>query len=182
MAANVEVKAWLPNPLRAIEQIRSLSNTDPEVLCQDDQFYGVPRGRLKMRSAADGQCELVYYRRDNTRGPRISSYFREPLNDPIAKNAELSRRFGLSGNVRKERLVFILRGVRIHIDAVEGLGSFIEIEVPVSIPSEFPRAHAIAANLLKELQIASSDLVAESYEELLARRERGNCSSTDEAG
>lgn len=171
MAANVEVKAWLPNLGVAIERLRSLSATDPEVLSQDDHFYGVPRGRLKMRSEADGRCELVYYRRDNARGPRVSSYFRESLDDPIAKDAELRRRFGRGVNVRKERLVFILRGVRIHLDTVEGLGNFIEIEVPVTLPSEYPRAHALAANLLKELEIAESDLVAESYEELLARRE-----------
>ena len=171
MAANVEVKAWLPNLGVAIERLRNLSASDPEVLSQDDHFYGVPRGRLKMRSEGDGHCELVYYRRDNARGPRVSSYFREALEDPVAKDAELRHRFGRGINVRKERLVFILRGVRIHVDKVEGLGNFIEIEVPVTLPAEYPRAHAIAANLLKELQIAEADLVAESYEELLARRE-----------
>ncbi len=70
--------------------------------------------------------------------------------------------------VSKERRLFVLEGVRIHLDRVEGLGRFIELEGVVAgnaEPAEFER---LLSELRRAFAISADDLVRGSYSDLLA--------------
>jgi adenylate cyclase class IV len=72
------------------------------------------------------------------------------------------------GRVRKTRLLLIVGATRIHLDRVEGLGDFLELEVVLRDGQTAEEGEAVAAQLLRELRIAPSQLVAGAYLDLLA--------------
>ena len=56
---------------------------------------------------------------------------------------------------------------RIHFVFVEGLGSFVELEVVLQDPESTDEGHAIARKLMDRLEIKDCDLVGGSYVDLL---------------
>src|SRR5713101_6441952 len=129
MASNVEIKARVTDAATMRPRLESLGTSAPEELVQVDTFYNVPTGRLKLREFANGTGELIYYERPDAVGPNVSSYFRAPSSDPASLRDVLARSLGVRATVRKRRDVFLIGQTRIHLDEVEGLGSFIEFEV-----------------------------------------------------
>jgi predicted adenylyl cyclase CyaB len=168
MPANIEIKARVHSPNEVSARVRALAGDPAGTFCQEDVFFRVPRGRLKMRVQSDNSVEFIYYQRSEHSVPMYSAYFRaSPANSNETEN-ELRRLFGTKGTVRKTRTLFWLNGARIHVDDVEGLGHFLEIEVPVSNPSRAHHARALADEIISCLRIPSEDFVCQAYEELLA--------------
>lgn len=168
MPANIEVKARVSNPIETESQLRSIVGDPTATLEQEDVFYSVSKGRLKMRCENPTHCELIYYTRPNEPGPTMSSYFRRIIDNPEQKREELVVRFGVRSIVKKHRLLFLLEGSRIHLDNVSGLGYFIEIEVPIHSSLDTHLATARAKKLMKLLSIQDSDLLHSAYDDLLA--------------
>jgi adenylate cyclase len=149
-------------------RVREVAGEPARVFSQEDVFFQVPRGRLKMRLESDSQAEFIYYQRADKPGPRFSSYFRYRPSNAVEVEAELSCLFGKKGIVKKTRKLFWLEGARIHLDEVQGLGQFLEVEVPISRPSEIHHASALAYRIISSLRIERSDFESRAYEELLA--------------
>jgi adenylate cyclase class IV len=124
---NLEVKARDPEPAATVRACLALGAHDHGVLRQRDTYFRVPSGRLKLREDLDsGSAELIAYERPDTEGVRESRYERVPV-DP-ALGALLAQALGVAGVVEKTRRLFLHEHVRIHLDEVEGLGSFVELE------------------------------------------------------
>ena len=102
----------------------------PLIFRQQDFFYDVPTGRLKLRQFDDGTpAELIFYQRDDRDGPKASYYSRSPVTNPEAMHALLATALTTRGIVTKERHVYLTGRTRIHLDRVDGLGDFVELEV-----------------------------------------------------
>ncbi|MBN2581990.1 MAG: class IV adenylate cyclase [Planctomycetes bacterium] len=172
MARNMEVKARVRDVGDVERTIRDLTRAEPHVMHQEDTFYRVPRGRLKVRHDEHGESAVVYYLRADTPGPILSRYFRRRLDDAAATMDELGRRYGVKAVVRKQRKLFMSGSTRIHLDCVEGLGDFVEIEVPVASMCQKATAANEARNLMRQLGIEPCDVLACAYEDLLAANER----------
>jgi adenylate cyclase len=168
MPANIEVKVRLHEPEEMAARVKAVAGEPTAVFSQEDVFFQVPRGRLKMRLTSDSEAEFIYYQRVNQPGPRYSGYFSYRPADSARVEAELSTLFGIKGSVKKKRRLFWLEGARIHLDEVDGLGQFLEVEVPISHPSATHRASALAEKIIARLGIRSSDFEPKAYEELLA--------------
>ena len=69
--------------------------------------------------------------------------------------------------VRKRRLIYIYKNVRIHLDHVEGLGDFIELEAVITSKKQQKDAQSILNFLMKEFNIQDNDLITNSYADLL---------------
>src|SRR5688572_17434256 len=108
---------------------RALAQRDAERIAQDDTFFRVPNGRLKLRSFADGSSELIHYQRSDTLEAKLSDYCRLPVPDASALREALERALGTIGRVRKQRWLLLAGQTRIHLDRVDGLGDFVELEV-----------------------------------------------------
>lgn len=163
MPLNIEFKARVKDLKVLLQQLVALRRDAPEVLDQEDTFFLVPRGHLKMRCDPFGQCHLIYYRRDRSPGPKLSAYFIERVASPAEKRAELSRLFGQGSVVQKRRLLYHIEGARVHVDEVEGLGSFVEVEIPVASIEVSHRAMVKAKRLMKLLRVSAADLESEPY-------------------
>lgn len=167
MPRNVEIKARV-RELDAVQaRAAALSDAPAVVLEQEDTFFNVPDGRLKMRVFPYGKGELIAYRRPDAAGPKTSEYFvyRTPHPEQLADL--LTRALGVRGIVRKRRLLYLVGRTRIHLDEVEGLGAFLELEVVLAEGQAEEEGEAIARRLLAELGVRDEDRVAEAYIDLL---------------
>jgi len=170
MATNVEIKASVKNPDRLRELVEKLCDTPGEVLVQEDTFFHTPRGRLKLRTLAPDRGQLIYYERENASGPKPSNYNIYPTSAPDSLKTVLSAGLGVRGVVRKRRLVYMVGNTRIHLDEVEGLGSFLELEVVLSPGESLEAGVDTATELVTELGIQESDLIQTAYIDLLENK------------
>jgi adenylate cyclase class IV len=167
MARNVEIKA-LVRELDAIRtRARSLASSPGEILQQTDTFFAVPSGRLKVREFPDGTGELISYQRPDRRGPRESVYARYPCENAQALSETLGKVLPVRGIVLKMREVFLVGRTRIHLDRVQNLGSFVELEVVLSDGESVEHAEHVALELLQKLEISETGLLAQAYIDLL---------------
>ena len=142
--------------------------TPAGVLRQVDTFFRVPSGRLKLRDFGDGSGELISYRRADEACARRSDYRIIPTHDPAALAELLAHALGACGVVRKTRTLLLWRSTRIHLDEVEGLGRFVELETVLERLTEVAAAEEHRA-LASALGLRSEDVVPEAYVDLLAR-------------
>lgn len=167
MPRNVEIKARV-RELGALERrVAPLADSGPEDLLQTDVFFPVPAGRLKLRHFADGSAELIQYHRDDQGEPGESLYRRIPTSDPRGLEAALTDALGLRARVVKHRRVYLVGSTRVHLDRVEGLGSFMELEVCLAEHETVQHGERIARGLMIELGIRDEDLVPVAYVDLL---------------
>lgn len=172
MGRNVEIKARIRN-LHAIEErVRALSPAPTAVLHQEDIFFRTRDGRFKLRAFSPSEGELIHYERENDTGPRLSRYVTSPTADPSGLQEVLARACGILGVVRKTRILYIVGRTRIHLDRVEGLGDFIELEVMLSEEESIDDGVIVATELMDRLGITKEDLIDRAYIDLL-REESG---------
>ena len=128
----------------------------------------VAHGRLKLRRFADGSAELIHYHREDRAAAKASDYVRVPVADAGALAEALSRACGAIGRVRKRRLLLLAGQTRIHLDRVEGLGDFLELEVVLRDGQTDADGVAIAERLMAALDVASTERLAGAYLDLAA--------------
>jgi homotetrameric cytidine deaminase len=166
---NVELKARDPDPARSLERALALGAEDRGEIRQRDTYFAGARGRIKLREQDPGDAELIQYSRDNSTEARTSSYRRVPTGDADALRAALEDAYGTLVTVTKRRRLLLWEGVRIHLDEVEGLGSYLEFEAVAEGDSDLTAEREKVERLRGELGIDDKDLIATSYSDLLLR-------------
>lgn len=177
MPTNVEIKARVREPEILKRRAETLCQSVGQMLIQEDTFFSIPNGRLKLRVTPE-RSELIYYERDDTPGPKSSHYLLAPIDDPQALRAVLGAALGVRGTVRKRRWLFLVGQTRLHLDEVEELGSFVELEVVLQPQQTSEEGRAIAAALMADLGITSHDLIEGAYIDLLEANESGRKGET----
>jgi homotetrameric cytidine deaminase len=165
---NVELKARDRDPARSLERALALGAEDHGELRQRDTYFASPCGRLKLREQKPGGAELIAYEREDAAEARESRYRLAPVADGAALREALDAALGRTVVVAKRRRLLLWEGVRIHLDEVEGLGSFVELEGVAAPGSDLGPEGERVATLRAELGIADQDLVATGYADLLA--------------
>lgn len=156
---------------------------------QHDIFYESPNGRLKMRSVEENgvvnnsflfyfkikilifqaHTELIWYDRSDVAGPKLSNFnkFDVPSEVLDALKLSLQSSMGVKGEVKKTRTLVLHGQTRIHIDRVDGLGDFMELEVCLS-PEETPEhGEKIAHEIRELLAVPETDLLTGAYMDML---------------
>jgi predicted adenylyl cyclase CyaB len=175
MPTNVEVKARVRDVACLRARAEALSGGPGQEVQQEDTFFRVPHGRLKLRQQSPGKGELIYYERDDAPNPKPSHYLIAGTSEPAALRVVLTAALGLRGVVRKRRTLYRIGQTRLHLDQVEGLGSFLELEVVMAHGQDVAQGRATAAELMERLGLAASDLVSCAYIDLLDQREKRPC-------
>ena len=163
---NVELKATDPDPARTLAACRALGAADHGVIVQRDTHFDVPRGGLKLREETPGGPHLVQFERADAARERLSSYRIVPVQDGATLRAALSAALGVRAVVAKRRRLLLWRDVRIHLDEVEGLGSFLELEAVAPPASDLRHEHALVAELRSVLWITDDRVCATGYADL----------------
>ena len=167
MARNVEVKARIDSIESLLPRARALADGPPEPIAQDDTFFPCANGRLKLRVFADGRGELIAYERLDATGPKTSDYVITPVADPDSLRATLTLALGLGARLVKARTLVHVGRTRVHLDRIEGLGDHLELEVVLRDGETADAGMAVAHDLLRQLEVDESQLVAGAYVDLL---------------
>jgi predicted adenylyl cyclase CyaB len=164
---NIEFKAALNDEKAAIAAARSAGAELWGDLRQVDTYFRVANGLLKLLETAGYAGQLVYYERDEAAGGRSSDYLLTAVQDVAALKELLTRALGVLVEVRKRRTLLLLDTTRIYLDDVEGLGTFMEIEVPVT---DETAARERIDSLIEALGYSWEDCIRGSYSDLLIER------------
>jgi predicted adenylyl cyclase CyaB len=170
MGCNIEIKAKIDE----FESIRfKLANLKPEIFKQKDFFINSNEGRLKFRQYENYKSQLIYYERDEQNYLMPSQFKIYTYPDKIKSRLALKKfknNYGLKGVVKKTREYYRDGNVRIHLDDVQNLGKFIEIEVVVDSNTNIENAKKIAENYFhKILAIPIKQTISSSYIELILK-------------
>jgi adenylate cyclase class IV len=168
MPKNVEIKAYIANLEAVASRAAAIADQGPIELDQDDTFFLCANGRLKLRAFSSESGELIFYRRPDQPGPKESFYLLSPTSAPDTLRQTLSLAYGQSGRVRKHRTLFLIGRTCVHLDVVQDLGRFLELEVVLN--ENEPAGHGIheAHELMLKLGVEPSQLVEGAYVDLLA--------------
>lgn len=173
MPRNIEIKARIASVEALLPRACAVAGGEPVILEQDDTFFKVPHGRLKLRQFADGAAELIHYHRPDSSQARASDYVRVPVPDAAALREALGRGCGLLGRVRKTRVLLRVNeggfNTRIHLDRVEDLGDFMELEVVLQDGQSDADGSQAAERLMTALGLQRAPRLAGSYYDLLQR-------------
>jgi len=168
---NLEAKFRLDNPATARDRALAIGFEARGVLIQRDTFFTVPNGKLKLREQPDG-ASLIHYRRDSQSELQLSNYAIVAVSSPAVLRTMLTAALGVLAEVRKERTLMMRRSVRLHLDRVEGLGNFGEIEAVLADEASPEALHDEVGEILGALSVRDADLIDVSYFELIAPRLR----------
>jgi homotetrameric cytidine deaminase len=167
---NLEIKARDADPARTLQAALDLGAEDRGELTQRDTYFAGARGRLKLREQTPGEAELIQYRRPEEDGPRVSEFRVVPAAAELREALEAA--LGTLAVVEKRRRLLIADGVRIHLDDVDGLGTFVELEAPEDGDQEAKVERLTQALALGEpIPGSYSDLVLDAPERLLQAAE-----------
>jgi len=167
MPRNIEIKARIESVETLLPRAQALAGAPPQLIEQDDLFFAVNHGRLKLRRFADGSAELIHYQRPDGAEAKASDYVRVPVPDAQTLCAALARGCGVLGRVRKQRWLLLVGQTRVHLDRVEGLGDFIELEVVLRSGQADGEGLAIAQALMQALGVAGRECIGGAYLDLL---------------
>lgn len=174
MARNIEIKAHIESIDALARKAAAIADQGPIEIVQDDTFFRCEAGRLKLRTFSKENGELIFYRRANLSGPKESFYLRSPTSSPDTLRESLSQAYGLAGRVRKHRTLFIVGRTRVHLDDVEGLGHFLELEVVLKEDESAEAGILEAQSLMDRLGVDPSRLIESAYVDLLSEATDGH--------
>jgi predicted adenylyl cyclase CyaB len=168
MPSNIEIKARLADLPQTRGLVAAISDTPPQTLRQRDTFFRCTTGRLKLREIGVGQAELIFYSRPDVSGAKQSDYEITAVADPELLLGVLSRALGVTQTVEKTRVLHLVGQTRVHLDSVDGLGDFLELEVVLRPGQDSAEGQAIAADLMRRLGIRDTDLCSTAYADMLS--------------
>lgn len=164
---NVELKAELRDTKLARGILRTIGAAFILSFDQTDTYFRVTSGRLKKRETDGEPIEYIAYERTNRAAPKLSHF-------SIYTEEEALERFGALPLpvwivIKKKRELWMHGNVRVHLDEVEKLGSFIEFEALVSPGCHVVKCHEAISALRTQLRPAMGELIDCSYSDLLER-------------
>jgi len=163
MARNIEIKAYATDFQPQKQIAEQLSDTPVEEIHQIDTFFNVKQGRLKLREFPNADAQLIFYRRNDQAGPKLSEYTITESSNPSSLKEVLRSAYGIQAVVRKARYLYLLGRTRIHFDEVDTLGNFIELEVVLGESDSLAEGESEAQALMTQLGISSDDLIDRAY-------------------
>ena len=167
MPTNIEIKARLACISEAHALVAAISDTPPQILRQRDTFFRCSHGRLKLRETGAGRAELIFYVRPDSAAAKQSDYEISAVAEPDALRGVMARALGVTQSVVKTRVLYLVGQTRVHLDSVDGLGDFLELEVVLRPGQDSAEGQAIAAELMGKLGVRADDLCATAYADML---------------
>jgi len=167
---NIEIKFHTPS----LSEIRSFLHHHPSISFQwekeqIDVYFRVNRGRLKLRFQTNSEAELIFYQRNDDENARLSKYFiYHPSHANLLKDL-LENALGIRSIVKKKRTLYQFKNVRIHLDDVDHLGSFLECEAVIDNTTDEETSGKNLSELLTHLSSFSLTPVAQSYVDLVEK-------------
>lgn len=166
MRKNLELKAAIPNFQEACDRAEKLGAAYVGVILQKDTYFNVKHGRMKLREVVGSSAELIYYDRCDETTSRVSTFDIYRSDHPEKLLEVLNAGLGIRAVVEKERALYKLGEIRIHLDRVKGIGTFVEFEIPIREHAE-EATHSMR-NLVSAFQIDTGVCFNGSYVDMIS--------------
>jgi len=176
---NLELKSRYHNVEKLRNLAREIGAEYQKTMRQTDTYFAVkdrfasplrsePKGRLKLRETDGEPAQLVYYEREDKQASSHSNYLICEISNPVDFKKVMIAAFGLKVEVIKSRELWMFRSTRIHIDEVNGLGHFVELETVIDkqTDKEAQKEHQFVK---EKLEIDDAKLIAFSYGDMIPR-------------
>ena len=164
---NVEIKAVCSDPGRIMDLLRQMNAEFKGRDHQVDTYFKVTKGRLKLREG-DIENNLIYYERPDMEGPKTSRCILLGTMAGDELKEILTEAMGVKVVVEKIREIYFIGNIKIHVDEVGGLGTFVEIEAQGSGDEYSEEQLLLQCNMLKEqMGIGEEDLLHYSYSDMI---------------
>lgn len=170
MKKNLELKVKVKD-LEKFEDILLNLNLKKQTLTQIDTYYNVPEGRSKLREE-NNMAYFIFYNRPNTKEAKKSIYYTFEVNDIKNFKNCFKQMLKEEIQIKKERILFLYKNARIHLDSVESLGNFIEIEVVIKNNEEDKNAENLLKEISKLMDLEKEEKISEGYRELLLKEKQ----------
>ena len=168
----VEIKASTTRTEEQRQLLQAKSADFKGIDHQVDHYFNVPDGRLKLRHG-NIEHSLIFYQRSNQSGPKSSSVSLTKLSTEEEAQqlaATLNQALGTWVKVDKQREIYFLDNVKFHLDTVEGLGNFIEIEAIGDSSDQQEELLALCQHYIDYLGVKDEELIENSYSDLLSTK------------
>lgn len=167
---NIEIKAICRHPEKVREFLQRAGAAFVGLDEQVDVYFRVPHGRLKLRQ---GRIEnaLIFYERQDQPGPKQSQVSLYPVSEGPLLREVLEKALGVWVVVQKKREIYFLKNIKFHLDQVEGLGGFVEIEVmDAEGTGDCATLQGQCEEFMQRLGVKQEDLLKHSYSDLILKR------------
>ena len=166
---NIEIKARCSNRETIRNKLKSLGADFKGIDNQKDTYFKVNQGRLKLR---EGNIEnhLIYYHRKNISSPKQSDVILFETKPNSSIKEILKQSLGIMVEVRKQREIYFIKNVKFHLDAVDSLGTFVEIEA-IDSENKIGKEKLMeqCKNYINLLEILEEDFISVSYSDMLLK-------------
>lgn len=172
---NIEIKLRIADAESTRLAIEEAADGPVRVLEQKDTYFDAgDAAYLKLREeldSEDGQpgASLIAYRRGRSAKPRPSDIRLACVDDGAELAETLGHALGVLVVVNKTRRLYFRGQTRIHLDQVERLGAFLELEVVLEPGQSEPDGMEIAHDLIERLGVGDAEAQTDSYRDLLLR-------------
>jgi len=167
---NLELKARLDALDAARHIAQRLATEPPRTQIQTDVYFHCRQGRLKLRHIEGSTAQLVSYSRPDQREVSLSRYRLVDMPDAAGVEQALADALGVWLTVRKRREIHMYHNVRIHLDEVDDLGTFLEFEAVLGPTADEPTSQQRLDFLIQQFDIRPDSLIDHSYSDMLAAR------------
>ncbi len=161
---SVEIKHELRDPELAIAALRGLRAINVGTTFQVDSCYRLSSGRLIQRVIEGEPTEWIAYHRDDSPQARVCRF--TVYSEDEAHNRFGTREIPVWTQVRKRRELWITGSVRVHVDMVDRLGWFIELEALVSPKQNAGKCRQLVEAVRNQMRIALGEAISVSYSDL----------------
>ncbi len=164
---NVEIKAKTEYPNKVIDKLKSLNADYRGCDTQIDTYFNIQSGRLKLRQG-NIENSLIFYNRENTKDSKLSDIAFSNIENGADVLDVLLSALGEKITVKKDRHIYFIDHVKFHVDYLDKLGTFVEIEV-IDEKNEYSESemHRLCAHYMDLLSIQKTDLLTHSYSDML---------------
>jgi predicted adenylyl cyclase CyaB len=169
MAKNLEIKAFCPDLEETEAIVKKIATDFLGLDTQTDTYFYTKSGRIKFRESSLSGFYLIPYLRPDQTDAKLSLYAKIDVLDAANVKSLFEQLLGVQSIVKKKRAIYLYENVRIHLDEVEGLGTFLEFEAVFDDKNNFDeeKQKDKVDYLMQKLDVKKEMLIAASYENLL---------------
>jgi predicted adenylyl cyclase CyaB len=165
---NIELKLSISkdNFNKIIFFLKEIRAKHEKKLKQIDVYYNCRACRLKLRKINNKKFELIFYKRPNASHSKISDYQILDINKNQVKiiKSILDNILGQKNIVKKTRVLYMYKNTRIHLDKVDKLGKFLELET--IIKGNIKQARAEHKKVINLLNLSKYKKLGKSYTDM----------------
>ncbi|MEK7655598.1 MAG: class IV adenylate cyclase, partial [Patescibacteria group bacterium] len=164
---NIELKVKVDNIKPLVRSLRTLGAHFAGTLKQKDTYYNCHEGRLKIREINGKEFMFIHYNRPDTASHKISDFEILELTKSQCLKLKniLGSSLGIKVTVDKTRKLWMYKNTRIHLDDVNGLGKFLELESKITTSESHAKKEYDA--LIEALSLNNFIKIKKSYSDLL---------------